>query len=55
MGREIRGSMPSPKGNSPKVNVMARLEFELAYYDVVVQYVNHDGTGTRSPHPGIKI
>ena len=30
-----------PKGISPKVNVLARLGFELVYYDVVVQYVSH--------------
>ena len=35
-----------PKGISPKVNVIARLEFELAYYDVVVQYVSHYATTT---------
>ena len=27
------------KGISAKVNVIARLEFELAYYDVIVQYL----------------
>ena len=26
---------------SPKVNVMAQLEFELGYYDVTVQQVSH--------------
>ena len=26
---------------NPKVNVITLLEFELAYYDVVVNYVNH--------------
>ena len=26
---------------SPKVNMMARLEFELTYYDVAVQHVSH--------------
>ena len=25
---------------SPKMNEIARLEFELAYYDVIVQYVS---------------
>ena len=34
-----------PKGISPKVNVIARLEFELAYYDVTVHYVSHYDTG----------
>ena len=27
-----------PKGISPKLNIMARLEFELAYYEVAVQH-----------------
>ena len=30
-----------PKGIIPKVNFIARLEFELTYYDVVVQHVSH--------------
>ena len=29
-------------GISPKVNARAQLEFELAYYDVAVQYVSHN-------------
>ena len=28
------------KGISPKVDILARLEFELAYYDVTVQDVS---------------
>ena len=35
-----------PKGISLKVNVIARLEFELLYYDVAVQCICHDTTGT---------
>ena len=35
-----------PKGICQKVNVIAWLEFELAYYDVVVQYVSHYTAGT---------
>ena len=31
---------------SPKGNVIAQREFELAYYDVADQYVNHYATGT---------
>ena len=31
---------------SPKVKVMTRLEFELTYYDVTVQYVCHYATGS---------
>ena len=34
------------KGISLKVGVIAWLEFELAYYDVAVQHVNHYATGT---------
>ena len=30
-----------PKGIYPKVNVIERLEFELAYYDYIVQCFNH--------------
>ena len=30
-----------PDGISPKMDVIARLEFELTYYDVSVQYVSH--------------
>ena len=31
-----------PKGISPKMNVIAPLEFEFAYYDIAVQLVNHN-------------
>ena len=30
-----------PKGTCPKVNIIVRLEFELAYYDSTVQHFNH--------------
>ena len=30
-----------PKGISPKGNIIARLEFELAYYDVTVKHLSH--------------
>ena len=30
-----------PKGIYPKVNVIVRLEFELAYYDSAVECFNH--------------
>ena len=36
------------KGISPKVNVLARLEFKLAYYDSPVQRFNN--FTTRTPH-----
>ncbi len=35
-----------PKGISPKVNVIARLWFELAFYCVVVHPVSHYATRT---------
>ena len=35
-----------PKGINPKVNVIAWLEFELAYYDAVVYHANHSASGT---------
>ena len=34
------------KGICPKVNVIVRLEFELAYYDSVVLHFNHYTTRT---------
>ena len=30
-----------PEGVSPEVNVIARLEFELAYNDIGVQYISY--------------
>ena len=30
----------------PKVNVISRLEFELAYYDISVQDISHYATET---------
>ena len=33
-------------GICPKVNVIARLEYELAYYDSVVRHFNHYTTIT---------
>ena len=43
-GGGIRRFLPFPKGIRPKVNVMPRLEFELA--DNKVQYVSQYATGT---------
>ena len=40
-----------PKGICPKANVIARLEFELAYYDTTVHRFNH--YTTRNPQPPI--
>ena len=34
-----------PKGITPKVNVIARLKFKLAYYYVTVQQFSHYDTG----------
>ena len=34
------------KSISPKVNITARLEFELTYYDVTIQHVSNYATGT---------
>ena len=41
----IRGVYAFPKGIKPKVNAIARLVFELAYFAVPVQRVNHYATG----------
>ena len=32
------------------MNVIARLKFEIAYYDVAVEQVKHNGTRTPSTH-----
>ena len=39
--KEIRTFL---KDNSPKMTVTARLEFDLAYFDVIVQHVSHSLT-----------
>ena len=38
---EDKGVHTLPKGSCSKMNVIARLEFELAYYDSTVHYFNH--------------
>ena len=38
---EDKGVHTFPKGICPKVNVIARLEFELAYYDSAVYRFDH--------------
>ena len=38
-----------PKGICPKVNVIARLEYELAYYDSAVHRFTHYATRTPPP------
>ena len=39
----MNGVYSFPNGISPKVNVIARLEFELACCDSAVQYISHNG------------
>ena len=41
----VREFIPFPKGINLNVNVIARLEFELAYNDVAVEHVNHNTSG----------
>ena len=41
-----KGVHTFPKGICPKVNVIARLEYELAYYDSAVHRFNHYTTRT---------
>ena len=38
------------KGISPKVNLIALLDFELAYFKAAAKKVNHCATGTRPLH-----
>ena len=33
--------IPNVEDISPKANIIARLEIELAYYDITVQHVSH--------------
>ena len=42
---EDKGVHNFPKVICQKVNVIAWLEFELAYYDSAVQFLNHDTPG----------
>ena len=41
----MTGFVSFPRYISPKVNMIARLEFELAYFEVAVQYFIHYTTG----------
>ena len=45
---EDKGVHIFPKGICPKVNVIARLKYELAYYDSAVHRINH--YTTKTPH-----
>ena len=40
---------PSPQDICPKMNVIARPEFKLEYYDSAVECFNHYTTGTETP------
>ena len=42
-----------PEGISPKLNVVTRLETELAYFDVTVQDVGHDAIEIPSTYSGV--
>ena len=48
-----KGVHTFPKGTCPKVNVIARLEYELAYYDSAVHRFNH--YSTRTPPPPTQV
>ena len=43
---EDKGVHTFPKGICPKMNVIARLEYELTYYDSAVHRFNHYTTRT---------
>ena len=42
------GFIPFPRGISPKVNVIAGLEFKLVYYNITCEHLNRYATGTAS-------
>ena len=44
-----KGVYTIPKGINPKMNVIAWLEFELAYFKASIQHFSHYTMGT-SPH-----
>ena len=47
-GDKVRGHT-FPRVICPKVNIIARLEFELVYYELTVQYISHYTMGTPRP------
>ncbi len=51
---EDKGVHTFPKGICPKVNIIARLEYELAYYDSAVHRFNHYTTKTPALSKRIK-
>ena len=46
---EIRAFIPFSRGISPKVNVIARLAFELVYFEVAEQQLSHYAMRTPCP------
>ena len=42
----IRFFFTFPNSINPNMNAIARPKFELTYYDITVQYVNHNATET---------
>ena len=46
--RGIRKCIPFFKGIGSKVNVQARLEFEIAYFSITIQHVYHCAMGGSS-------
>ena len=52
---EDKGVHAFPMGIFPKVNVIVRLEFELAYYDSAVHRFKHCTTRTPPPDTSWKV
>ena len=50
----IRGFMLLPTSIPKKVEVIARLKFELAYFETAIQHISHNAMGTPPP-PHFKI
>ncbi len=45
MTQSDEGIHTFPKFINTKLNIIVRREFEIAYYDDIVQYVNHNDAG----------
>ena len=43
-----KGGHIFPKDTNPKENIIVWIEFELAFYDVKIQYISHHDTRTPS-------
>ena len=52
---EDKGVHTFPKGICPKVNVIARREYELAYYDSALHRFNHYTTRTPPFYSGVPV